>query len=333
MDDDSADSESTQIVGETANPADISPRTPEPTPSETPSAQGPQPNPAPQEAPQATAPAEAVAQPQVPQPQVPQPRDQPPLEAPLATTAPAGWDAQAAGPAPLEAPLNPAAPAAPVGWGAQPAGPAPYYAAPPFGVEPVEPVPAKSRNVLALLGLILAVPVWPAGLILSALGLFTAVSRRTGKVMAIIGLVLSVVTGGAIIAGLAAATSAVAASTALDPGCTSVDSSLATDLASLKTDATALESEKDSASTSSNSIGIVNTDLSAIEGDLATASGKATHATVKSDLDSMNTQVQVVGKALTAIVAHSTSSDGAASAALTTLQGKDADLDALCAAY
>jgi hypothetical protein len=175
--------------------------------------------------------------------------------------------------------------------------------------------------------------VWPVGLILSALGLFNAVSRRTGKVIAIIGVVLSVVTGGAVIAGLSAATSTVAASTALDAGCISVDSSLATDLASLKTDAAALESEKDSASTSSNAIGIVNTDLSAIEGDLATASGKATHDNVKNDLDSMNTQVQVVGKALTAILAHSTSSDGAASAALTTLQSTDTDLNALCASY
>jgi hypothetical protein len=279
MDDDSADSESTQIVDEVANSAETVAQ------------------------PQVTAAAETLAQPQVPQPQGPAP-----LEAPPVTTAPAGWDAQAAGPAP-------------------------YYAASPYGFEPVEPVPAKKRNILALLGLILAVPVWPAGLILSALGLFNAISRRTGKVMAIIGLVLSVVTGGAVIAGLAAATSAVAASTALDPGCISVESSLNTDLATLKTDAAALESEKDSASTSSSSIGVVNTDLSAVEGDLATASGDATHSNVKSDLNTMNDQVQTVGKALTAVLAHSTSSDGAAAAALTRLQSTDADLVALCGTY
>jgi len=199
-----------------------------------------------------------------------------------------------------------------------------------FGVAPVAAAP---RNYLALLGVILAVPLWPVGLVLSALGLFNAVARRTGKVMAIIGLVLSVVTGGAIVAALTSATSTVAASTALDPGCISIEANLATELATLKTDTATLEANENSASSSNSSIGTVNADLSAIQADLTTAIGGATHADVKSDLNTMTTQVQAVGTSLTGIQGHSTSSEGAAAAALTTLQSTDANLDARCATY
>jgi hypothetical protein len=201
---------------------------------------------------------------------------------------------------------------------------------PPYGAETAV---SKPRNILALLGLIFAIPVWPAGLVLSTLGLFKAVSRRTGKLVAVIGLVLSVATGGALIAGLAAASSAVAASTALDPGCVSVESHLTADITTLQTDAATLQSDKDSASSSNDSITTVSTDLSTIEGDLATAGGVATHDDVKTDLADMQAQVQAVGKALTAVQSHSKSSDGAAAAALTTLRSTDADLGALCAAY
>lgn len=199
--------------------------------------------------------------------------------------------------------------------------------------EEAAPSIARPRNLLALLGVILAVPVWPAGLVLSALGLFTAVTRRTGKVVALVGLALSVATGGAIVAVLADATSTVAASAALDPGCTGIEAKLSTDLATLKSDTATLQSDEDDAVSSSGSIEAVTTDLSGIESDLTAAGTDATHAEVKSDLSTMNTQVQAVGTELTGIQNHSTSSEGAAAAALTTLQGTDAKLDALCGTY
>jgi hypothetical protein len=152
-------------------------------------------------------------------------------------------------------------------------------------------------------------------------------------VLAIIGLVLSIVTGGVVVAALAAATSVVSSSTALDPGCISIEGSLNSELAMLKSDVSAVEADEDSASSSRTAIATAGTDLSAIEGDLYAASGAATHDDVKSDLNTMNTQVRSVGDALTAVESHSTSSDGTAAAALSTLQGTDANLDALCAAY
>lgn len=227
--------------------------------------------------------------------------------------APASQPAPFAAPEPVSAPFE-----------------ASLYGMPPYGAEAAV---SKPRNMLALLGLIFAIPVWPAGLVLSALGLFKAVSRRTGKAVAVVGLVLSIATGGVLIAGLAAASSTVAASTALDPGCASIEAHLASDITTLQTDTAGMQSDKDSASSSNGSIGTVNTDLSAIQAELTAASGVATHSDVKSDLNDMQTQVGEVGKALIAVQAHSRSSDGAAAAALTTLQSTDADLGALCAAY
>lgn len=204
--------------------------------------------------------------------------------------------------------------------------PALYAAAPP-------PAPPRRRNILALLGLILAVPVWPVGLILSTLGLFAALNRRTGKAMAIIGLVLSIAAGGAGIALLAGAASTVNASTALDPGCADIETSLGDELATLKSDASTLESNENSATTANNSIGIVTSDLSTIETELTTASTDATHDDVKNDLGLMSTKVQAVQSALSSIQNHSTSSEGAAAAAMTTLQSTETNLDGLCSSY
>jgi len=213
-----------------------------------------------------------------------------------------------------------------------------YAAAVPFdagygeAVAPGAPAPGR-RNVLALLGLILAVPVWPAGLVLSTLELLNAFTRRTGKVVAVIGLVLSAVVGGAVIAELAQATSTVSASTALDEGCENIEAKLPADLATLKADTATLTSNKDSASSSNSSIETVSGDVGAIGTDLTSASGQATHADVVSDLNKMNAQLQAFSTTLSDIQNHSTSSEGATAAALTTLSSTDADLDALCSSY
>lgn len=197
----------------------------------------------------------------------------------------------------------------------------------------VAPTTARPRNRLALLGMILAVPAWPVGLVLSALGLFNAVTRRTGKTMAVIGIALSVATGGAIVAVVADATSNVAASAALDPGCTGIEATLSAHLSTLKADTAVLQADEDDAASSNRAIGTVTADLSRLEADLTTAGAAATHGDVKSDLSTMNTQVQAVSDDLTGIQNHSTSSEGAAAAALTALARSDAKLDALCAAY
>lgn len=215
-------------------------------------------------------------------------------------------------------------------------GPAPAETTAPFA-DPVRfeaaPAPAAARNPQALWGVILAVPLWPAGLVLSALGLFNAVNRRTGKALAVTGLILSAAVGVAIVAALADATSTVAASTALDPGCASIEANLSAHLATLKADAATLESDGGNAGSSAGSIDTVDVDLGSVESDLTTAGGDATHARVKSDLTTMNTQVQAVAGALAGIKGHSTGSEGAAAAALATLQSTGADLDTLCAAY
>lgn len=199
--------------------------------------------------------------------------------------------------------------------------------------EPVAPVEKKRLNVTALIGLILAVPLWPVGLILSTIGLFLAVGRKGGKVLAIIGIVLSILTGGALIGVMAAATTVVSSSTALDPGCASVEGSLTAELASLKSDVESVQSDQDSAAASTTAIEAARNDLSAVEGDLLAASSVAKHDDVRADLVSMNTQVLAVDAALHDIGEHTTNGDGAAAAALTTLQDTDVDLAALCGSY
>ena len=195
------------------------------------------------------------------------------------------------------------------------------------------PAPATRRNIPALLGLIFAVLFWPAGLVLSALGLFKAISRRTGKVIAVIGLVVSALLGVVTIAEVAHATSTVEASTALDPGCASIEGAMGAELATLKADAATLESSKDSALSSSTAIEAVGTDLDSIQTDLTTAGDKATHSAVKDDLNTMNVQLQAIVGSLTDVKNHSKGSAGVVVTALATLQSTDAHLDTLCASY
>ena len=329
MDSGSTDEESTQIVSSAAAPAEPTVLLPESEPAPVDAATAAEPAAALPE-PTPVEPADS-AEPTVLLQQAAPVNAAAPAEPTVVLPEPAPVDPASPGPAPLNpAPFDPASPG-PAPFDPASSGAAPYDPAL-FGIAP-PPAPAAPRNLPALLGVILAVPLWPVGLVLSTIGLFNAYTRRTGKVLAIIGLVLSIVVGGAIIAALSSATSTVSASTALDPGCASVEASLPADLTTLKTDAAGLVTDENSASSSNTAIDTVKTDLGAIQGDVETASGVATHTDVTNDLNAVNTQVQSVITALTAIEGHSTSSDGTAAAALTTLQSTDANLDSLCAAY
>ena len=85
-------------------------------------------------------------------------------------------------------------------------------------VGPDEPVPSapKVTNLLAVIGFALAVLIWPAGLVVSALGLVK--SRKldgVGKALSIFGLVVSVIVGTVVTTAIVM----ISRSTGQDPGC------------------------------------------------------------------------------------------------------------------
>jgi hypothetical protein len=94
---------------------------------------------------------------------------------------------------------------------------------PPTPVQPPAPAPAPQRNSLALVGFILAIVVFPVGLIISLIALFQTFRRnQKGKVLAALGTVISLAELTAVIVVLIWVVGTVSenVTTVLGPGCT-----------------------------------------------------------------------------------------------------------------
>ena len=138
-------------------------------------------------------------------------------------------------------------------------------------------IPPRS-NVVALVGLVLAVLAWPVGLVLSVIGLVRSSKLGgAGRTVAIVGLCVSVLVGAGSIAFIALNQHA-----AVDPGCVSAEAGVKAFRSTVLTDQAAIQ--KDEADQNQK---LVNVDIYGLVNDMITDEklvAKATPAAKTADL-------------------------------------------------
>ena len=161
---------------------------------------------------------------------------------------------------------------------AQPGYPQPGYGMP----------PQKQSNGLAIAGLILAILVWPVGLILSIIALVKSKGLGgAGKTPAIIGLIISLILG----AGTVALVAVAAKSTAADPGCISAESSINDLTPKLTADESKLSADSGNSTATQADLTTLIADMQSVKTDLDNAEGLATHDSVKAAIGKMDTDL------------------------------------------
>lgn len=184
----------------------------------------------------------------------------------------------------------------------QPYGDQPPYGAvpPPYGGGPVPPPggygypmpPQNQKNGFAVAGLVLSIlPL--LGIIFSILGLNRAGKvGGKGRVMAIWGLVLSIV----FIGGYAAIGVALKNSPALDPGCTSAESSFRNMLPTIQTDESKLSADASGSDQTALQADLTKFtgDVQSIKSSLDSSLSQAQHQSVKDKIQAMDTDINTV---------------------------------------
>ena len=199
------------------------------------------------------------------------------------------------------------------------------------GPTPAPAVPERSRpksNAVAVVGLVLAVPVWPLGAILSLVGLVRSGKLGgTGRTLGIVGLVLSLVVGTGSIAFLA-----LHRHKFVDPGCVTAKAGVAAFRNTVLTDEAEIQNARADGNTA-----LADTDTNGLVNDMISDEAlieKAQAAAALADLQNADSTMD--GDLLTVItgyqalergdVSQTTQTETASGAVLT-----DADkIDALC---
>lgn len=197
--------------------------------------------------------------------------------------------------------------------------------------DPAGSGPGPSKR-LVFAGLVLAVLIWPAGLVLSVIGLVTSRGRGgPGRMFAIFGLVVSLVF--AVITGVVV--DKVLTSTAADPGCAAVESpTVSSDLAKLVHDDNILDQDENAATanqaTITAAVSAYISDLKTYQGELDHAVAVSVHASVKNAISTMDQNVGVVLAGYQALQANDSSQGTQAMAASARLPANASAIDNLC---
>ncbi|HEV2637658.1 MAG TPA: hypothetical protein VGX23_21070 [Actinocrinis sp.] len=192
----------------------------------------------------------------------------------------------------------------------------------------------RQSNRLAFAGFVLAVLFWPAGLVLSIIGLVKSRGLGgAGRMFAYFGLAVSVVFA----VGTGVVIDHVVTSTAADPGCAAVESSaVSAHLAGLVHDDNAL-SKVENATTVvptavTAAIGAYVSDLKTYQSDLDHAVSVSRHATVRDAISAMDQNVGIVLAGYEALEVDDSSKSMEAMVAAGQLPANGSAIDNLCTA-
>jgi hypothetical protein len=226
-------------------------------------------------------------------------------------------------------------------YGQQPYGqPQPPYGQQPYG-QPQQPygpagnyppmmppaTPPKQGNGFAVAGIVLAILVWPLGLIFSIIGLVKSKARYgAGKVLSIVGIVISLIVGATIIAFVAVA----ANSPAADPGCISAESDFNAMLSTFNADDNALSRDVKNKTAERADIRKFITDTQTLHSELAAAQAEARHQSVAAKIGAMNSDLATVSSGLQAVERGNANQVNQMTAAANKLQSDGTAVDSLC---
>jgi hypothetical protein len=187
--------------------------------------------------------------------------------------------------------------------------------------------PVKQGNGFAVAGIVLAVLVWPLGLIFSIIGLVKSKARYgAGKALSIVGIVVSLVVGAAVIGLVVVA----ANSTAADPACISAESDFSSMLSTFNADDNAMSRDASNTTAERADIRHFITNTQTLHSELSTAQAEAQHQSVAAKIGTMNSDLAAVTSGLQAVLRGNSSQISQLDTAAGKLQGDGTAVDSLC---
>jgi hypothetical protein len=184
------------------------------------------------------------------------------------------------------------------GPGGQYGSPGGQYGGGPGGQYPPPYGPQKRGNGFAVAGIVLAVLFAPLGLIFAIIGLVKSGARGgAGKVLSIVAIVVSLIVGGSITAGIVA----LGNSTLADPGCIAAESSAQAMDSTINADDEAISKDENNPAAEKTELKKFGGHIQTFITQLNAAEAKATHQSVKDkigqlsgDLSGMLTGLQAI---------------------------------------
>jgi len=185
----------------------------------------------------------------------------------------------------------------------------------------------KRRNGFAVAGIVLAILIWPLGLVFSIIGLAKSKARAgVGRALSIVGIVISLIIGAASIGLVVVA----ARSPAADPGCLAAENDARALTGKITADDNAISRDQGNASAEKADINRFITDMQTLQSELNAAKAEAHHQSVQAKIGAMSTDLGIVVSDLQAIQRGDTSKVSQLDAAAGRLQGDGSAIDSIC---
>jgi hypothetical protein len=224
------------------------------------------------------------------------------------------------------------------GGGGQYGGPGDQYGAPggqygggPGGqYPPPYGPPQKQGNPFAIAGIILAILVWPLGLVFAIIGLVKSGARAgAGKVLSIVSIAVAVVVGAASIAIVAN----IANSTGADPGCRSAENAFASMMNKISSDDSAMSADANNPTKEKADIKGFTTDVQTLVTKLNAADAQATHQSVKNAVGKASSDMSTMLSALQAVENGNTNQLSVLENKANAMSGDGTAIDNICSSY
>jgi hypothetical protein len=215
------------------------------------------------------------------------------------------------------------------GAGGQYGGPGGQYGGGPGGQYPPYG-PEKQGNGFAVAGIILAVLVAPLGLIFAIVGLVKSGARGgAGKVLSIVAIVVSLIVGGSVTAGIVALNN----STAADPGCIAAESSAQTMDSTMNADDNAISRDANNPAAEKTDLKKFGDHLQTFIAQLNAAEAEAEHQSVKDKIGQLSGDLSGMLTALQAIEKGDTSQVSKVDSYANLLNSDGTAIDQLCVPF
>jgi hypothetical protein len=209
-------------------------------------------------------------------------------------------------------------------------GPGGQYGGGPGGQYPPPYGPEKRGNGFAIAGIILAVLLWPLGLVFAIIGLVKSRARAgAGKALSIVAIVVAVVVGAASISIVVILRN----STLADPGCRSAESSFRGFLPTVAADDSAISKDVHNPTAEKADIRKFSADIQTIVTELNAASAMSTHQSVKDKINKMSSDMSGMVTAIKAVENGNASQASAIESYASKLQPDGAAIDQICVPF
>jgi hypothetical protein len=188
----------------------------------------------------------------------------------------------------------------------------------------------KRGNGFAVAGIILAVLLAPLGLILAIVGLVKSGARDgAGKVLSIVAIVVSLIVGGAITAGIVA----IRNSTVVDPGCIAAESSARGMDSTMNADNNAISKDENNPAAEKTDLKKFGDHLQTFIAQLNAAEAEAEHQSVKDKIGQLSGDLSGMLTALQAIEKGDTSQVSKVDSYANLLNSDGTAIDQLCVPF